>query len=778
MKKLLFIIWTMILISINILVIISCTKEKDNKNNNYFDNELNKIEPIIRNLVKYTSTIAKILIASRHENMNTYGFPTLQYFLNNIGKNLKGTFVNKNEKEIKIKDYIEEYKKLNNIYYNPWKAIDKNYQLEKNSYNLMSSIVMMNDFSKWNTENNQSHPSNEKDKSGRYKDFIVNSNLAWTQYDTGALVNILSQKSESVINYINKTAKWSDYYNSSIGPYVSNILYHNSLSTPPTKSFLFYKNKNDNENKEIKFGKAIANQSSALYDLFGLKYFDEAITMLGQFGPGLELPVLYSFSQLLPFVQNDRSGEKTAGIFLAAPFFILLQMKNQFFNDSGNIKINSELLKIFNINTIENTFIKVENQSDGEINNPDKTIKNMKLYDIFNSPVVKKFINVIISGEKQYLDLTNKNKNHKNSFLKWYSVLGTWFKKALIKEGKKFNIKKFNFIMSKIVYDGLLKFQGLIGNFAEDSVIALIRTLLQMLNSPNFDFFNLFKGIIGLSNWFYTNDNEGHYKLNINNIKKIDNVYNEGIKKNGFKKNLMEVDPNSEYAKFILDNYGFVEKKDQYKKESLFDIINIWAHGNNKNNSEHESMHKFITKILDSQNGYIGELTNKINKIMAKDWFDNIFLDKKWNILASGIGVDGSKLGEIVTNGSITGVRYQLDYFGPKDSSTKLKSHKKKLGYSDPISGNSPEYIKQENNPKFRHNIPPEGEIWNNQNWIEYDGQGNNYLINSNKIKYSYVVEFNNQARFLYNSKIKNDLTKNSYLLSDFVWYYNNTRYY
>ncbi|UZQ29361.1 MAG: hypothetical protein OHM56_09245 [Spiroplasma phoeniceum] len=774
MKKLFSILWSTTLMSASMLGVVSCAKGKNSQNNNYFDSELNKIDPTIRNLVKYTSTIAKILIATRHENMNTYGFPTLQYFLNNVGRNLKGVFTTKSGKEIKIKDYVEEYKKLNNLYYNPWKAIDNNYQPERNTYNLMSSIAAMTDFSKSNKAANQGHPSNATDATGRYIDFVTNPNLAWAQYDTGALANTLSQKSESVINYINRTAGWSDYYNSSSGPYVSNILYHNSLSTPPTNSILSYKDGGE----EIKFGKAVANQSSSLYDLFGLKYFDEAITMLGQFGPGLELPVLYSLAQLFPFIQNNRSGEKTAGIFLAAPFFILKQIKSQFFDNSGNVKPNSPLLEIFSRDTFEKTVINVEKQSDGEVDNPDKTIQSMKLYDIFNSPVAAKSLTVIMSGDKQYLDLKSDKKGHKNAFLKWYSVLGNWFTAALAIEGSNFDVKKFNRIMSNTVYDGLLKFQGLIGNFAEDSVVTLIRTLLQMLNAQNFDLFNLLKGAAGLANWFYINDSEGHYNLNIDNIKSIDDVYNEGPNKNGFKEDLMAVDPNSEYAKFILNIYGFDEQTGQYKQGSLFDIINIWAHGGNNTYPDHESMHKFITQILDSQNGYIGELTSQVNRVMAEDWFDNIFLDRKWYITASGTGLDGSKLGAIVTDGSVTGVRYKLDYYGPKDASTKLERHKKPLGYTDAASGNSPSYVEQKKDPKQRHNIAPEGETWNNQDWVDYDGMGKEYLTNSDKIKYSYVVQFDNQARFLYNPGIKDDLTKNAYLLSDFVWYYNNARYY
>ncbi|AOX44349.1 hypothetical protein S100390_v1c10130 [Spiroplasma sp. NBRC 100390] len=776
MKKLLSILGVTTLTSTSVFSVAACSKGKTGINNDYFDSEINKIDPTIRNQVKYTSTIAKILIASRHENMNTYAFPTLQYFLNNIGKNLKGTFKTKSGKEVQIKDYVEEYKKLNNIFYNPWSARNTSYEPERNNYNLMSSLVAMTNFAKWNTKENQGHPNKDKDpKTNRYPEFEVNQNLGWAQYDTGALANILSQKSDSVKAYIQRTKGWSNYYDSSTGPYASNILYHNSLSNPPTTSELSYKD----GGTETKFGKAIASQSSSLYDLFGLKYFDEAITMLGQFGPGLELEVSYSLAQLLPIVQNNRYGEKTAGIFLAAPFVILSTIKGELFDSStGKVKDGSPLLEVFDRDTIDKTMLKVEAQSDGEVDNPTKTIENMNLYDILSSPVMGTAMKVITSQSPQYLDLTSSNKDHKNAFLKWYSVLGNWFTAALAKEGSKFDVKKFNTVMSKTVYKGLQGLQNIIGLFAEDTVVALMRTLLQMLNSSNFDMFNLLKGIAGFANWFYTSDDEGHYNLNVENVQKIDDVYNKGPEKAGYSDDLMAVDKKSEYAKFILENYGFDEQTNQYKSGSLFDMINTWSHGGNNTYPDHEAMHKFITQILDSQNGYIGVLTNQINQVMADDWFDNIFLDRKWYITASGKGADGKTLGAVITDGRVTGVRYQLDYYGPKDASTKLARHTKPLGYSDPASGNSPEYVAQQNDPTKRHNIAPEGQTWADQDWFDYDGLGDTYLENSENIKYSYVVEFDNQARFLYNPGIKDDLTKNSYLLSDFAWYYNNTRYY
>ncbi|WP_425379967.1 hypothetical protein [Spiroplasma endosymbiont of Stenodema calcarata] len=774
MKKLLSILGVATLTLTSAFSLAACSKGKKGVNDDYFDSEINKIDPTIRNQVKYTSTIAKILIASRHENMNTYGFPTLQYFLNNVGKNLNGTFKTKSGKEVKIKDYVEQYKQLNNIFYNPWKAQQKDYNPEGNNYNLMSSLVAMTNFSKWNTAENQGHPDKGKDPTtNRYPDFEVNENLGWAQYDTGALANTLSQKSDSVKAYIQKTKGWSDYYDSSLGPYASNILFHNSLSSPPTTSELSYK---DGGN-ETKFGKAVANQASSLYDLFGLKYFNEAITALGQFGPGLELPVSASLSQLLPFVQNNVNGEQTSGIFLAAPFAILNSIKSKLFDTgTGKVAENSPLLKVFDRDTIDNTVLKVQAVSAGEPGTPDPTIKDMNLYDILSSSVMSEAMKVITNKQDQFLDLIHKD--HTNAFLKWYSVLGNWFKVALAKEGSKFDVQKFNTVMSETIRDGVEQLQKLIGLFAEDTVIALIRTLVQMLNSSGFDLFNLLKGVAGFADWFYTSDDEGHYNLNVQNVQKIDNVYNQGPNKAGYNKDLMIVDPKSEYAKFILDNYGFDESTSQYKPGSLFDMINIWSHGGNDTYPDHEAMHKFIAQILDSQNGYIGTLTNQINQAMANDWFDNIFLDRKWYITASGQGVDGTKLGSVITNGQITGVRYQLHYYGPKDASTKLNRHTKPIGYSDPASGNSPSYIQQEQDPSKRHNIAPEGQTWSDQDWLDYDGLGDSYLENSENIKYSYVVEFDNQARFLYNPGIKDDLTKNSYLLSDFAWYYNNNRYY
>ncbi len=128
----------------------------------------------------------------------------------------------------------------------------------------MSSIDAMTDFSKWNTEANRGHPINTTDATGYYTDFVANPNLAWAQYYNGSLANTLSQKSESVINYINRTAGWSNYYDSSQGPYVSNILYHNSFSTSPTKSILSYKDGVE----EIKFGKDVWWTSQVHYMIY------------------------------------------------------------------------------------------------------------------------------------------------------------------------------------------------------------------------------------------------------------------------------------------------------------------------------------------------------------------------------------------------------------------------------------------------------------------------------------------------------------------------------
>ncbi|WP_233485578.1 lipoprotein [Spiroplasma sp. ChiS] len=54
MKKLLSILGSTTLMSASMLGVVSCAKGKNSQNDDYFDSELNKIDPTIRNLVKYT----------------------------------------------------------------------------------------------------------------------------------------------------------------------------------------------------------------------------------------------------------------------------------------------------------------------------------------------------------------------------------------------------------------------------------------------------------------------------------------------------------------------------------------------------------------------------------------------------------------------------------------------------------------------------------------------------------------------------------------------------
>ncbi|WP_368486464.1 hypothetical protein [Spiroplasma sp. DGKH1] len=769
MKKLISILGVSTLVMSSTLALTACRgKNGGGVDNSYFDSELDKVDPTIRNQVKYTSSIAKILIAARHENMNTYAFPALQYFLNNVGTNLAGTFKTKSGQEVKIKDYIDGYKKLNNMTWNTRSAGDSSYNGEVNKWDIMNTMVEMNNFNKWNVESGR--PTDN--------DFEVNPNTAWAFYDTGAMVNSISQKADSVLDYVNKTSGWWPYYQSQSGqPGASNIIYNNFIGTSPTTSQLGY---TTNSGKQtINYGSKIANQASNLFNLYGTKYFNLAISSLANFGPGMEMPTIQALTKIFPVAATDEAGETTMGVLLAAPMAIMaVQAYSDWFKSDNTIKDESPLLKIFSEDTLNNLKVKFKDDKG--------TAQDLNLGGILqkiNPEIMPYFIGG--ANEKQYLDLTNPD--HKNRFLKWYAILSDWFKKAIAKEeaasGKKFDTAKFNQVLPTAIYEEIKKLQdGLLKyvTMATDAAV-LLRTVTEMFSQPGFDLFNLLQGIGGLASWFYKWDStQEDFVVNTTNVEHITKVYNDGPKANGYNANLTNVDPKSDYGQMLLSEFGLDSSTNTYTKGSLFDMINTWAHGSDGSNPNNEAMHQFILNALDSKNGYLGKLLNNVDQAMANDWFDNIFLNRKWYISADGTGVDGSKLGKVVKDGQIVGVRYQLDYYGPKDASTKLEYHTSPLGYTDPTTGKVPSWAPDPNpKPSDKHNIAPQdGGTWDDNDWKGYDGDGNAYLANSEHVKYSYVVEFDDEARLINAFTGKGDLNQQSYKLSDFAWYYNGKRYY
>ncbi|WP_169728174.1 hypothetical protein [Spiroplasma mirum] len=190
-------------------------------------------------------------------------------------------------------------------------------------------------------------------------------------------------------------------------------------------------------------------------------------------------------------------------------------------------------------------------------------------------------------------------------------------------------------------------------------------------------------------------------------------------------------------------------------------------------NPDNEAMHQFILNTLTSYKGYLGKLFNNIDQAMANDWFDNIFLNKNWNITAEGTEVDGTILGRVYKDGQLVGVRYQLDYYGSKDSLTDLEHHQP-LGYTN--SAARPEADWDPSNPKARVDVPnmAPNNSWEKSDWEAYDSEGTDYLKNSGQVKYIYIVEFDDEARMLGTFAGLNDWTTHAFKIMDFAWYYNN----
>ncbi|WP_368486021.1 lipoprotein [Spiroplasma sp. DGKH1] len=765
MKKLLSIFSVASLLTTSTISVIACKNQKANTRTGYFDSELNKIDPVIRNEIKYTSSIAKILIAARHENMNTYAFPALQYFLNSLTSNLQGTFTTKSGQQVKINDYVTEYKKLNNMFWRPNHGPD--YYGENNRYNIMSTMVQMDDFSKWNVDN------------WTADSVVANPNTAWALYDTGAYANILSQHSKTITNYIQNTKDWFYYYGDPESPGVSNLVFDNAVGSPPTPNNLTYFDKNKDQ-ETVKYGQAIANQTSSLYDLFGTQYFNLAMTGLNSFGVGAELPALYNLTKLLPVVKTDQAGEKSLGLILAAPLAVMsiFAIKDWYHLDSSEPTINSTspLAKIFGENLINTLKVQYQDNS----GHP----QNVNLYNLLKQIQGEIYRYFLKPGDQQKQSLaliTNQD-----FFIKWYAILNQWFTKALSTLGPNFNEQNFNATMSLGIYQELQQFQN--SEIFKKLPLAteasgLLRIVTQMLKEPGFDLYKLLRGIGSLANWFYRWDDTTHdFVINQENVQHIEKVYNEGPTMADYQVNLGQVNPHSKYGQFVLNELGFLPSENKYHPGSFLEMLNIWAHGD-QTNSDADLMHQFISETTSFDTGFLGKLVKNVNQTMANDWFDNIFLDKKWNITAEGTGVDGKKLGKIVDdNGSLVGVRYQLDYYGPKDQSVDLNHHTASIDYTEAAYAKISDWSKQYNPlwdlTKNKYNAPPVGQRWTTTDWQAYDGDGNQYLNNSEQIKYSYVVEFDNEARLIKNYPDRDNQNQNGYRLGDFAWYYNNRRYY
>lgn len=775
MKKIFYKIQILIFLTILFFIspIVACSKQYELSK--YFDSELNNVPQIYREQVKYTSTIAKILIASRHENMNTYAMPNLQYFLHHIAQNNEGTFTTKTGEKVIVRPYIDGYKQLNNLFWNMLDAnSDLTYNGVKNKYSMMNMFVQMNDFDKLNTKKNYSHPVDKKN------DFVVNLETAWAQYDTGAMVNILSQYSKSVIDYVDNISKnWGWKYYSILESYsmrnpgVSNIIFDNFIKSQPTNNEQLTLFNNKLNQYPTKYGDAITKLTVAMYKLYAIKYFALAAHSLKMFQHGLEFQLLDALTQLIPIVPNDYGVGRTFKTLLSLPFTILslaIFDNNSWFNTDGSATNNSPLKNIFSTDTLKNMKIKYKYNNQIKYNN----LQNI-LIDAINLGVISL---TDTTDKNLYLDMLTPG--HENNLLKFYAILTYWFDLAR----KKDNVNKFafNHIISSAMYKLFNYTRAQIKDFPMASdASALIWIIQEMFNFPNFDLYNLIRFISSFVNWFYEYDgNDFVYK--IENIQNIVNIFSLSTSKmSGFSTDIKNVNPKSEYGRFVLKTYGYDEKNDKFILGSLFNIVDIWGKGDIDIYSNNHAMYEFLNEIINFNHGYIGKMYNNIHKIMAENWFDNIFLDDKWYITAKGMGIDGNKLGVTVNqNGKITKIRYQLDYFGLKDASTNLNYHLKPIRYLNPLTG------LRENGlpPKSEiegYNLSPYGEKkWNYNDWREYDGNGEYYLLNSHKIKYSYIVEFINEARMLfgYFNKDDPDENNNSFKLNSFKWFYNKKRFY
>ncbi|AHF60979.1 hypothetical protein P344_03280 [Spiroplasma mirum ATCC 29335] len=213
------------------------------------------------------------------------------------------------------------------------------------------------------------------------------------------------------------------------------------------------------------------------------------------------------------------------------------------------------------------------------------TPESFGLYDILNKINVINYFNS--HNKKQYLDLTNSK--HQDLFLRWYAILNAWFKKEIATKqqiNQNFNSQQFNAVISKAIANEVNNLQkdplyNLMVGTMFDEATNLIRTVIQMLNFPGFDIYDLLPAIGGFTSWIFKQGGD-NFVVNADNVKHVEKVYNADPNQYaGYSTNLGSLDPTSKYGELVLQEFGLKSQSGSidYEKGSLFKMINTWEHG-------------------------------------------------------------------------------------------------------------------------------------------------------------------------------------------------------
>ncbi|WP_381414887.1 hypothetical protein NPX79_02595 [Spiroplasma endosymbiont of Anurida maritima] len=416
-----------------------------------------------------------------------------------------------------------------------------------------------------------------------------------------------------------------------------------------------------------------------------------------------------------------------------------------------------------------------------------------KLYDSLNRMInaysYTEFIGNKIfssSNKDKSFSLDGKSENINNLILEIVKSADYFGK--MVDLTTNFDTKEYDILAGKDFAKAISEQMGVFSSFLWPQTEAFLAIIDKIIQNGAFPIKEFGAGTSELFSIFTEKNTDGDIVLNydmFNKIKEIVNYQKNHPNDKSFTKSLTEIDMTGKYYKKILKNYGLDEKTDMYKDGSLFNIFYKWSHDPNS------SMYKAFKKLFNTKGNFLSDLIMESERIINEKSFELLFRDDFWNIKAMGEGVDGSKLG---WNKDKTELKYQLDYFGPKDASVDLNLHQEKLLYYDTDENThkddgfesfgeddgfesfgeddsfSDPFFQSEPTKNMK-DIPKILKNMSETSLMKYDGKANEYLKESKDIKYSYVVTFTNL-----NGKTKTK--EQNWKFIDFKWFYNNKRYY
>ncbi|WP_381415459.1 lipoprotein [Spiroplasma endosymbiont of Anurida maritima] len=729
MKKLLNILSSTIIIASTAATVIACSTEM--ATNTYKDSELGSIKD--KSLLRYieaSSSVAKNFIGARHENAN-YSAATFSGIFGRYSAPLLAP----NGEKIDLDREMTSLRQLNPNIRNRDPLND-------------ATRVSESYFEFTNKFKGEGYDPN---------------NTAWALYDTGPVANTAIAPGNSIardwVIHKEDDTRFSQRHDGA--SYLSShfLQKYNADDSPiynkdREQYNLNFKKEFEDKSKSLTFGKNMGEAERGSYNLLGTGVLDNFKVGLDAFGRGTEEFTLAALSAVLPILNVGKTTERYARDFYLIFSLLLNLSKTDWFD--GKKLINDEGVLANSSINFDETTEDLERELYDVIEN-----LNGKLTDHFDADAK------LLPEDQKGFPLDGTVPEVKEAFREIRKMELIFTK--LIDNSPNFSIKKFNQVMSAPL-SGLLEIiVPIVGDSVSLQIQSLLATLKEVFSVGMFPAYELANFIGDIAKLFTINTSDSTFVVEDNNemYEKINSVYNfadgkteEELEKQGYTTDITEINkswtsPQGKYYKTIMQAYGLQsEEQEQYDEDSIFKWIwNMQYPGEDGNNS---GGYDLIQALFNDANNPFTRVATEANESITNNWIDKVFLDKNWDISADGIGVNGQKLGWVDKDKKA--LVYQLDYYGPKDGTVDLEMHKTKL-----------DYLKD--GEEYPTDIPEQIKNLTIDEQLKYDGLGNSYLSNSNEIKYSYIVRFE-EVEYADSAILP------AWKFTDFKWFYNNNRYY